>query len=139
MAIWNVAAEGIDWLSSVEFFEGFNADQLARVLELSTEVSYAPGEVLIDQGDTGVDCFVVVEGSAAVYIGTNYVASVPSGSLVGEMAMVDQRPRTASVIAESPLHALRFDARHFAKLLTEMPKVEERIMALLTARLRANG
>ncbi len=139
MTFWKRPAEGVEWLAGVDLFSGFTPEQLARVQHLSTEVEFAPGEVLIDQGDTGVDCFVIVDGSAAVYIGTDYVATVRGGGVVGEMALVDHRPRTASVIAETPMRALRFDARRFATLLSEMPKAEERVMAMLTARLRANA
>jgi len=139
MAFWDRTADGIEWLSNIEFFEGFSTDELARVQELSSEVEFQPGDVLIDQGDTGVDCFVIVDGSAAVYIGSTYIVSLSAGALAGEMALVDHRPRTASVIAETAMRALRFDLRQFGTLLSELPKAEERIMALLTARLRSNG
>ena len=56
--------------------------------------------------------------------------------MVGEMALVDHRPRRASVIADTDMRLLRFDARHFRQLLDEMPKASERVMRLLTERLK---
>ena len=139
MAFWKRPHEAPEWLASVAFFDGFSPADLARVAELFTEVEAVPGTVLIDQGDTGLDCFVIVDGRANIYIGGEYVNTNGPGSMVGEMALVDHRPRSATVVAESDMKLLRFDARHFRSLLAEMPKAEDRVMALLTARLKQNG
>ena len=58
--------------------------------------------------------------------------------MVGEMALIDHRPRTASVVATSDMRLLRFNSRQFRQLLTEMPKAEERVMMTLTERLRTD-
>jgi CRP/FNR family cyclic AMP-dependent transcriptional regulator len=129
-------AERLDWLGRVAFFEGFEPEELRRVADLSSEVHVEPGTVVIDQGDTGTECFVLVEGTASVYVGTEHVATLHPGSVMGEMALVDHRPRSASVVADTALTLLRFDARQFRTLLQEMPKASERVMTLLTARLR---
>ncbi|HLU42958.1 MAG TPA: cyclic nucleotide-binding domain-containing protein [Microthrixaceae bacterium] len=117
------------------FFEGFSEEDLRRVVELSDETSAAAGTVLVDQGDPGTHCYVVLEGTASVYVRGEHVASVSPGSMIGEMALVDHRPRTATVVADTDLKLLRFDSRHFRQLLDEMPKASERVMTLLRARL----
>ena len=61
-----------------------------------------------------------------------------AGDMVGEMALIDHRPRTASVVATSDMRLLRFNSRQFRQLLTEMPKAEERVMMTLTERLRTD-
>jgi CRP-like cAMP-binding protein len=139
MAFWKRPQEGPDWLAGVAFFDGFSPADLTRVAELCTQVESPAGAVLIDQGDTGVDCFVIVEGRANVYIGGEYVNTNGPGSMIGEMALVDHRPRSATVVAETDMKLLRFDARRFRTLLSEMPKAEDRVMALLNARLKLNG
>jgi CRP-like cAMP-binding protein len=58
--------------------------------------------------------------------------------MVGEMALVDHLPRVASVVAETPLSLVVFDARRFRMLLEEMPKAEERVLRLLADRRKAN-
>ncbi len=131
--------ESADWLADVSFFDGFTKDQLRRVAGLSKEVEVPAGTVIIDQGDAGTECFVIVEGDASVYVANDHVATLHAGSMVGEMALVDHRPRTASVVADTSLKLLRFDAQQFRTLLDEMPKASERVMSLLTARLRQDG
>ena len=85
--------------------------------------------------DPGTHCYVVLEDTASVYVRGEHVASVSPGSMIGEMALVDHRPRTATVVADTDLKLLRFDSRHFRQLLDEMPKASERVMTLLRARL----
>ena len=136
MAFCKKPSESADWLAGVAFFEGFSSDELARVAALSSEVEAKSGAMLTDQGDTGLDCFVIVEGDASVYAGGMHIASLGPGSMLGEMALVDHRPRNATVLADSDMRLLRFDAKHFRQLLDEMPKASERVMNLLTSRLR---
>ena len=62
MPFWKRDSESVDWLANVAFFEGFDHEHLRRVAALSSEVESPAGSVIIDQGDAGVDCFVIVEG-----------------------------------------------------------------------------
>ncbi len=128
-------SDEVDWLASVPFFEGFSTDDLRRVLDLSDQMEATTGTVLVDQGDPGTYCFVIVEGTASVYVRGEYVASSGPGSMVGEMSLIDHRPRTATVVADSDLLVLRFGIRAFRTLLEEMPKSSERVMTELRARL----
>lgn len=64
-----------------------------------------------------------------------YIATSGPGSMIGEMALIDHRPRTATVVADTELNALRFDSHAFRILLEEMPKAAERIQATLRVRL----
>lgn len=125
----------VAWLAGVPFFEGFGEAELHRVLELGEPVRAAAGTVLVDQGDTGTHCFVVVSGHASVYVRGEFVAASGPGSMVGEMSLIDHRPRTATVVADSDMELLRFGIREFRTLLDEMPKASERMMTVLRARL----
>jgi CRP-like cAMP-binding protein len=58
--------------------------------------------------------------------------------MVGEMALVDHRPRSATVVAETPMRLLGFDTKAFRSLLDEMPKASQRVMSLLNARAQEN-
>lgn len=123
-------------LASVEFFEGFSPAELDRVAALSEEVDAEAGALLMDQGKVGQECFVILSGKAAVYIGDHYVATLESGSTVGEMALIDQRPRSATVKAVTDMKLLSFEAARFKTLLDEMPKASQRVMADMNAKLR---
>ena len=128
-------AERAALLSNMEFFQGFSDDELRRVVELGHEVDLPAGSVLVDQGDPGTSCYVILSGVAGVYVRGEYVASSGPGSMVGEIALIDHRPRTATVVADSDLDLLQFDSAAFRTLLDEMPKASERVMTLLRARL----
>jgi CRP-like cAMP-binding protein len=125
-------------LRGLAFFEGFNDAELARVAELAENVDAEAGALLIDQGRVGSECYVIEVGYAGVWVGDEHLVTLGPGSMVGEMALIEHRPRTASVVAETPVRLLAFDNRSFQELLHEMPKAEERVKALLAARLKAN-
>jgi CRP-like cAMP-binding protein len=125
-------------LGDVAFFEGFSPDELARVAELAEEVEAEAGAELMDQGRPGQECFVILEGSAGVYFAGEHAVTLEAGSMVGEMALVDHRPRSATVVAETPMRLLAFDTRAFRALLDELPKASQRVMSLLNARAQEN-
>jgi CRP-like cAMP-binding protein len=135
MSLRRKPSERADLLSEVQFFDGFSSEDLRRVVDLSDEVDLSAGNVLVDQGDPGTHCYVILEGDASVYVRGDHVATMHRGSMVGEMALVDHRPRTATVVADTDLDLLRFDSAAFAKLLEEMPKASERVMTLLRTRM----
>ncbi|MGH1489927.1 MAG: Crp/Fnr family transcriptional regulator [Acidimicrobiales bacterium] len=126
------------WLGSLGFFEGFTNDELGLVSGIGEKMEVAAGTQIIDQGRVGDSCYVIVEGQAAVYIRGEFVTSVQSGSMVGEMALVEHRPRNASVIAETDMVLVSFGTSEFRKLLDGSPNASERVQAMLNARLREN-
>ncbi len=132
------AVNGAARLRGLAFFEGFSDVDLDRVAQLADDVEVEAGELLIDQGRVGQECFVIESGQAEVFVGEEHLVTVGPGSMVGEMALIDRRPRTATVVATTPMALLAFDTKAFQKLLSEMPKAEERVHALLAARLKAN-
>lgn len=132
------AVNGAARLRGLAFFEGFSDADLDRVAQLADDVEVQAGELLIDQGRVGQECFVIESGQAEVFVGEEHLVTVGPGSMVGEMALIDRRPRTATVVATTPMALLAFDTKAFQKLLSEMPKAEERVHALLAARIKAN-
>ncbi len=128
---------GIDtaWLSSVPFFDGFDDAALERFAKLGERVSADKGAELTDQGRFGDVVYVIESGQAAVYRAGEYVATVGPGSMVGEMAVVDHRPRSATVRAEGPMDLVAFGSEEFLSLLEEMPALKEKVQAVLRQRL----
>jgi CRP/FNR family transcriptional regulator, cyclic AMP receptor protein len=123
-------------LRRAAFFDGFSPAELERVAELAEPTVAEQGALLIDQGRVGLACYVILRGQAAIYVGGEHIATLGPGSMVGEMALVEHRPRNASVVAETALRLLMFDTRAFGQLLEEMPKAHDRVIALLLARMR---
>jgi len=135
MTVRRKPEERVEVLSKVPFFACFERDDLRRVVDMSDEVQLPAGSVVVDQGDPGTDCYAIVDGTASVYVRGEYVASSGPGSMVGEMALVDHRPRTATVVADTPLDLMRFDSRSFRTLIDELPKASEHILTELRTRL----
>jgi CRP-like cAMP-binding protein len=138
VAIWNRHTDSADNLANLLFFDGFSRDELERVAHLGRLLDFPAGTLVIDQGSVGQECYLIVAGAASVYMGRDFIAGLEAGSMVGEMALVDHRPRRATVVATTPLRVLAFDTRAFRTLLEEMPRASDRIMRLLYARLERN-
>ena len=126
-------------LSKLEFFEGFSDDELAKVRAMADNVSAEAGAVLMEQGDVGQEAFVIVSGQAGVFVNGHRVAAIGPGSAVGEMALLDRHPRSATVKALTDLELLSFDTDRFQQLLQTMPKAATRIMAQLNEKLRVQN
>lgn len=126
------------WLAGVALFDGFSQEQLAQVAELGERVDADTGAELIDQGRYGDHCYVVVEGTADVLMNGEYVTSVGAGSMIGEMALLEHRPRSASVIAGTEMVLVSFNVKAFQALLEANPVAKERVMALLSKRISDN-
>lgn len=127
------------WLSAISFFDGFSEDELGAVSSLGERLEVEAGAELIDQGRYGDSCYVIVDGTADVFIRGEFVTSVGSGSMVGEMALVGHRPRNASVMAHTDMVLVSFGNEEFRKLLDQSPNAKDRVDALLQARLAANA
>ena len=127
----------VDLLTKVSLFSECNKKELAQIAGATTEINVPSGTVLVEQGTPGDRFFVIAEGLAWVTIDGQKVASVHPGSFFGEMALLDQGPRSATVTAELPTRLLVLDARSFAALIKENPSVALKIMRGLAERLRA--
>ncbi|MGB3411429.1 MAG: Crp/Fnr family transcriptional regulator [Microthrixaceae bacterium] len=124
-----------DVIQEIPLFANFSDEEAQRVAEISNETNFSAGSVIVDQGDPGTVCHVIISGDASVYVRGEYVATSGPGSMIGEMALVDRRPRTATVLANTELTTLQFDSDAFRVLLEEMPKASEQILRSLRARL----
>lgn len=127
-----------DDLRHIALFATMSNADLEKLAKLGEPVDAEPGAVLMDQGDVGTECFLVIEGEAGVTSGGQHVATIGPGSVVGEMALVGHKPRNASVIAETPMRLLSFNIAHFKRLLEDMPVARDYIYRLLEERASAN-
>jgi CRP/FNR family transcriptional regulator, cyclic AMP receptor protein len=127
----------LELLGNVRLFSTCNKRELARIAALVDEVEAPKGKVLVRQGDTGEECFVIAEGQAKATMRGRGSAVLRPGSFFGEMALLDQGPRSATVTAETDMHLLVLGSRQFSALINEVPTVAVRIMQGLAERLRA--
>lgn len=128
----------VDDLRHIALFATMSNADLARLARLGEAVDAEPGALLMDQGDVGLECFLVLEGEAGIVSNGQHLATIGAGSVVGEMALVGHRPRNASVVAQTPMRLLSFDVAHFKRLLEDMPQARDYIFQLLEDRAAEN-
>ena len=104
---------------------------------LCTPLSLEEGFVLTTEGSPGLECFVIADGKASVTIGGTKVGEVGAGECVGEMALLDGGPRSATVTAESPMNVYVLSVSEFRSLLGVSPAILGKIAISLAQRLRA--
>jgi len=129
--------EKLEELRAFELFRHVPAKELARVAQLlGEEKTVDPGFQLTEQGRMDSDVYLIVDGSADVMVGGRAVAQNGPGESVGEMAVVDNWPRSASVVARTPMRLYHLNGETFLTMLDEVPTVARALAQLLSARLR---
>jgi CRP-like cAMP-binding protein len=123
-------------LESVPLFSGFTTRELRDVAKATVELTLDEGKEFVSQGDVGREAFIIVEGRADVLRGGHKIAELGPGRVVGELALLDHGPRTASVVAATPLTVLVLGPREFSGLLDEVPTLTHKILAALASRVR---
>jgi CRP/FNR family transcriptional regulator, cyclic AMP receptor protein len=126
----------LDHLASVPLFSGCTTKELRDIAKATVELTLDEGKEFVTQGDVGREAFIIVEGSADVSRGGKKIATLGPGDCVGELALLDHGPRTASVAATSPLTVLVLGPREFSGLLDEVPTLNHKILAALASRIR---
>lgn len=117
-------------------FSALSKRDLGRIAKASNEITVEPGHVLVDQGDAGREAFVIVEGTATVKRNGRKVGTLGAGDSIGELALLDHGPRTATVTADTQLTALVLSAREFAGVIEEVPGLSQKLLGQLAARVR---
>lgn len=126
-------------LHQVPLFADLSPEALLPVARLSSYRMLSPGERLFEQGSFGDALFVVVDGLLRVEQQGQLLAQLGKGETVGEMAVLDWQPRSASVIAEQASTLLRVERNDLIDLLQEEPALLHSLLALLSRRIRDLG
>lgn len=127
---------GADLLAQVPLFEGLSRRHLKQIAEHADEISFREDETIIEADQPGGTFFVIVEGEVKVVRGNRVVARAGPGEFFGEISLLDGGPRTASVVAATPVVAVRLFKASFDKVVTREPKVAAKILAVVARRLR---
>ena len=124
-------------LSVVPLFAGFTRRDLNRLVEETDVVSFRAGSMVVEEGLLGETMFVVLSGEAKVVKGKRRLGTVRPGDFFGEVALLDGAPRSASVVAETPIVAIRLFRRTLLKTLEAEPQLALKILDALVRRVRA--
>jgi CRP/FNR family cyclic AMP-dependent transcriptional regulator len=128
-----------DALRDVPLFSGMTDRSMDAIRTLVREVTYAPGDVLMAEGDPGESFLILLDGDATVSRAGGQLRELGGGDFVGEISLVDGGPRTATVIATSTVRALTIQHGEFTTLMESFPSVRLEVLMALTQRLRAHA
>ncbi|MEZ5183099.1 MAG: cyclic nucleotide-binding domain-containing protein [Acidimicrobiales bacterium] len=126
----------LEHLAEIPLLSALSKRDLGRIAKASNEITVEAGHVLVDQGDAGREAFVIVEGTASVHRNGRKVGELGPGDAIGELALLDHGPRTATVTATTTLTALVLSAREFAGVIEEVPGLAQKLLGQLAARVR---
>ena len=128
----------VDLIKGLPLFQLCSKRDLRRIAALANERSVEPGTALMSEGEPGSEFFVVVDGEVDVRRKGRRIARLGPGSYVGEIALLSRSPRTATVVAVTPLRALVIAGRDFVELLDTLPELWLKVARTLADRVDAD-
>jgi CRP/FNR family transcriptional regulator, cyclic AMP receptor protein len=123
-------------LTSIPIFSELSPEEARRLATFATETSAAEGQILLKEGDYSVELLAIEEGTADVLQGGRRIATLHPGDLIGEMGLLEHRPRNADVIASSPMRLLRLTHWEIRRMSDE---TVNRIKAIIEQRRQSAG
>ena len=121
-------------LKAIAIFSHLSDEEAKRLATFATETSVAEGQILMQQGDYSVELIAIEEGTADVIQDGQKIASLKEGDLIGEMGLLERRPRNADVIATSPMRVVKLTHWEVRRMSDE---TVERIKQLIDERREA--
>jgi CRP/FNR family cyclic AMP-dependent transcriptional regulator len=135
-----VPTTSIDFLKRVSMFEDLDQRSLEAIANAAVEQRYEPGQEIVRQGDTGVGAFIIRSGKVDVVQDRGgketKLSTLGPGDVFGEMALLDEFPRSATVRAIEPTTALGIQRWHFRGILESHPQIALALLPMLTRRIR---
>ena len=126
----------VDLLAKVPLFSGCSKRELQDIASLADELDLPEGTVLITEGERGREFFVLVDGTVSVTRKGRRISTLGAGDWVGEIALVSDVPRTATVTATSPVRVLVVTDRAFSGLIKRSPSIALKVLASVAERLK---
>jgi CRP-like cAMP-binding protein len=128
--------EKVELIKRVPLFADCSRGELEEIAQLADEIDLAEGKELTRLGETGREFFVLLEGEADVTQNGTTINTLRAGDFFGEIALVEDTPRTATVTATTPVRALVITDRAFKKLLDEQPELQRKVLVALAERVK---
>jgi CRP-like cAMP-binding protein len=122
-------------LKDVPLFAGLSSKELRLIAHLATYLEEPAGTTLTAQGASGNEFIIVLEGEVDVIKDGEVIASRGAGDYFGEIALLDDRPRTATVVAKTPVQIEVINRQEFSGMLAEVPELSGKLMTTMAQRL----
>lgn len=126
----------IIYLEKVPIFQDCSRRQLRHVAKIAEVVEQPAGAILTRAGEPGATFLMIVDGAARAEVSADRQVRLGPGGYFGEMSLLDGEPRSATVVAETPVRLLVIDRRHFWTLLAEVPRLTQSLLVTLSRRVR---
>jgi CRP-like cAMP-binding protein len=126
----------LDSLGQLALFKGCPRAELIALSRHGTPLPVRAGTVICREGTPGLEAFIILAGEATVSLAGKQIARLGPGDVCGEMALLEQAPRAASVTAVTPLEVLVLSPGDFRTLLSDAPTITRRLLVILSKRLR---
>ena len=123
-------------LKSIPLFSALSDRDRAQVAQWADEIEVESGRALAGQGQFGYEFFVVEDGEADVLQDGNRIRGLGPGDFFGEIALLEEQRRTASVVARTPMRLIVMHRRDFQHMQEEMPRVAEQVRDAVRTRLQ---
>jgi len=124
----------VEALKRAPLFEGLSRKELVELARVSEDLEVPPGKVLCKEGDVGHEFFVIVDGEVEVTRNGKRVATRGGGEFFGEIALLEETRRTATVTAKTPLRFFVLARSDFRRLVNDNPNVERKVLRTLARR-----
>ena len=135
-----LTVEKVLLLKSAPLFAGLDSEELAALADIALEKDFAASEIIFDEGSPAHHLYILLRGRVEVFRRidtTEYpIATLGEKECFGEMAMLDDEPRSASIRALEPVQVLKIDRDSFRELISERPQISFAIFRILSSRLR---
>jgi len=123
-----------DHLREVPLFSRLSNHDLDHLAAVATELNVDAGKVLLKEGSTALEMFVVLEGELEVTRDGEHVADLGPGAFAGELALLAHTPRTSTVTAKTKTTIIHIDGRAFTPLLEEAPQIAVKMLPIVAQR-----
>ena len=132
-------SDTVDLLSRVPIFSGLSKKELQGLAQAVKEVNHREGAVLAREGESGLGFFLIVDGTARAEVGGRTRTRMGSGDFFGEISLLDGGPRTATVVAETPMTTLALTQWVFKSLIENNPSIASKMLKVMASRLRSSS
>lgn len=126
----------LELLQTVPLFANLDQHELQEIGKHADEIQVPAGQVLVTQNASGNSFYVIIEGSADVLRDDQKLAELTEGDFLGEMALLEDLPRSATVVTTSPTRVLEMHRRDFSSVLDDAPHLARKMLATMAHRLR---
>ena len=127
----------VEALQRAPLFADLSKDELGELAKRTDDLDFTAGKVLCKEGESGGEFYVIMDGEAEVTRNGKTVATLGEGEFFGEVSLVQDVPRNATVTASTPLRCFVLTRGRFLHLLDDQPGFDRKIMHALAKRLAA--